>query len=73
VLGKHSGRHAVQLAYEQLLATVIDAEQAERVLPLVRRFVTETKRPPGRAELLRFLAQITPGYVADGAAGPALQ
>jgi homocitrate synthase NifV len=58
VLGKHSGRHAVQLAYAQLLATTIDCEQAERVLPLVRRFVTETKRPPRGADLRRFLAEV---------------
>ncbi|ESQ16956.1 MAG TPA: homocitrate synthase [Chromatiaceae bacterium] len=63
VLGKHSGRHAVQMAYEQLLATIIDADQAERVLPLVRNFVTETKRPPASADLRRFLAQISPGYL----------
>ncbi|MGB5830878.1 MAG: homocitrate synthase [Thiohalocapsa sp.] len=59
VLGKHSGRHAVQLAYEQLLATPIDADQAERVLSLVRRFVTETKRSPGSGDLRRFLAEVT--------------
>jgi len=58
VLGKHSGRHAVQMAYEQLLATIIDADQADRVLPLVRRFVTETKHPPSSADLRRFLAEV---------------
>ncbi len=58
VLGKHSGRHAVQLAYAQLLQTVIDDEQAERVLPLVRRFVTETKHSPTTRDLRRFLAEI---------------
>jgi len=68
VLGKHSGRHAVQMAYEQLLATIIDPDQAERVLPLVRQFVTETKRPPASADLRRFLAQISPGYVPTRAA-----
>jgi homocitrate synthase NifV len=64
VLGKHSGRHAVQMAYEQLLATLIDADQAERVLPLVRQFVTETKRSPASADLRRFLAQISPGFIS---------
>jgi len=58
VLGKHSGRHAVQLAYAQLLQTAIDIEQAERVLPLVRQFVTETKRSPTTRDLRRFLAEI---------------
>ena len=60
VLGKHSGRHAVQIAYAQLLQTAIDAEQAERVLPLVRRFVTETKHAPTTLDLRRFLAEIGP-------------
>ena len=74
VLGKHSGRHSVQMAYEQLLATIIDADQAERVLPLVRRFVTETKRSPASDDLRRFLAQISPGYVPTGRVlGAALQ
>jgi homocitrate synthase NifV len=58
VLGKHSGRHAVQLAYAQLLQTAIDCEQAELVLPLVRRFVTETKHSPTTRDLRRFLAEI---------------
>jgi homocitrate synthase NifV len=58
VLGKHSGRHAVRLAYAQLLQTEIDEDQAERLLPLVRRFVTDTKRPPAGADLRRFLAQV---------------
>ena len=58
VLGKHSGRQAVRLAYAQLLQTEIDADQAERLLPLVRRFVTDTKRPPAGADLRRFLAQV---------------
>jgi homocitrate synthase NifV len=58
VLGKHSGRQAVRLAYAQLLQTEIDIDQAERLLPLVRRFVTDTKRPPAGADLRRFLAQV---------------
>lgn len=58
VLGKHSGRHAVQLAYLQLLQTWIDETQAERLLHLVRRFVTDTKRSPSSRDLRLFLAQI---------------
>ncbi|BCU07560.1 hypothetical protein Atep_22370 [Allochromatium tepidum] len=46
VLGKHSGRHAVQRVYAESLCFELDSEQAERLLPLVRRFVTETKRSP---------------------------
>jgi hypothetical protein len=36
----------------------IDLEQAGRVLPLVRSFVTRAKRPPHSADLLGFLRQI---------------
>ncbi len=46
VLGKHSGKHAVQQVYADLLCFELDTDQAERVLPLVRRFVTQTKRRP---------------------------
>lgn len=56
VLGKHSGRHAVRHAYAALLAYDMDLEHAARVLPLVRRFVTETKRSPQVSDLLSFLA-----------------
>ncbi|MBK1619777.1 homocitrate synthase [Lamprobacter modestohalophilus] len=59
VLGKHSGRQAIRLAYEQLLQLDINAMQAERVLPLLRRFVTETKRAPASTDLRRFLEQTT--------------
>jgi homocitrate synthase NifV len=58
VLGKHSGRQAIRLAYEQLLQTEIDAETAGLVLPLLRRFVTDTKRPPASVDLRRFLDEI---------------
>jgi homocitrate synthase NifV len=58
VLGKHSGRHAVQMAYAEQLATAIDDGQAERLLPLVRRFVTATKHAPERADLRRFLDEL---------------
>ena len=67
VLGKHSGRQAIRLAYEQLLQLDIDAAQAERVLPQLRRFVTETKRPPASADLRRFLQE----QVTEPAMAPA--
>jgi homocitrate synthase NifV len=73
VLGKHSGRHAVQMAYQQLLATMIDDADADRVLPLVRRFVTETKHPPGSADLRRFLAQVQSQPLPSRRARPALR
>ena len=60
VLGKHSGRHAVQRVYAERLRFELDAGQAEAVLPLVRRFVTETKRSPETGDLRRFLTEI--GY-----------
>lgn len=58
VLGKHSGRRAVSRAYAELLAFDLDADQAERVLPLVRRFVTEHKHSPRPGDMRRFLALI---------------
>ncbi len=65
VLGKHSGRHAVQLAYAEQLATTIDAGEAERLLPLVRRFVTQTKHAPERADLCRFLGELAASAPLD--------
>ncbi|NEX19529.1 homocitrate synthase [Thiorhodococcus mannitoliphagus] len=58
VLGKHSGKRAVQQVYSELLRFELDTDQAERVLPLVRRFVTETKRSPETGDLRRFLTEI---------------
>ncbi|WP_295539288.1 homocitrate synthase [uncultured Thiohalocapsa sp.] len=66
VLGKHSGRHAVQMAYASLLATAIDDSQAERLLPLVRRFVTTTKHAPQGDDLRRFLDQLAASAPARG-------
>ena len=68
VLGKHSGGHAIRRAYAELLDTAIDAEQASRVLPLVRRFVTENKRAPEMLDLQRFLMETgpIPGTVVGG-------
>ena len=58
VLGKHSGRQAIRLAYAELLETEIDADAAGRVLSLVRRFVKDNKRVPEMADLSRFLSEI---------------
>jgi homocitrate synthase NifV len=58
VLGKHSGRQAVRQVYADLLCFELDLDEAGRVLPLVRRFVTETKRSPETGDLRRFLAEI---------------
>ena len=65
VLGKHSGRGAVRRVYADLLHVDLDLDQAGRVLPLVRRFVTQSKRPPRSKDLLGFLREIgQPGLVA---------
>ncbi len=58
VLGKHSGRTSVRQVYGSLLDLDLAPEQAERVLPLVRSFVTHHKRSPGLGELRGFLAEI---------------
>ncbi len=58
VLGKHSGTHGVCQAYARMLNLDLRPEQAEQLLPLVRRFVTETKRSPTRRDLRRFLTEI---------------
>lgn len=64
VLGKHSGRQAIRLAYAELLKTEIDADAAGRVLPLLRRFVKDNKRVPETADLWRFLSEIGLGSAA---------
>ncbi len=58
VLGKHSGTQGVCHAYAEHLSLVLAPEQAAQVLPLVRRFVTATKRSPGPRDLRRFLTEI---------------
>jgi homocitrate synthase NifV len=64
VLGKHSGRRSVCQVYGETLHLDLAPEQAERVLPLVRRFVTQHKRSPGTADLRHFLREIGhPGAV----------
>jgi homocitrate synthase NifV len=64
VLGKHSGRHAVCQVYADQLRLDLGPEEADQVLPLVRRFVTQTKRSPCTADLRRFLVEIGhPGAV----------
>ena len=58
VLGKHSGKEAVRLAYADMLNLELAPGQAKRVLPLIRTFVTRTKRVPHARDLHRFLAEI---------------
>jgi len=58
VLGKHSGKGAVRQIYAEFLDLDLEPEQAERVLSLVRRFVSRNKRSPHAGDLLHFLAEI---------------
>lgn len=58
VLGKHSGRHAVRQAYAELLCLNLEPDEADRLLPLVRRFATQRKRSPEVSELIGFLVEI---------------
>jgi homocitrate synthase NifV len=58
VLGKHSGCGAVRRVYSELLDLDLEPDRAERVLSLVRRFATQTKRIPQVRDLRRFLVEI---------------
>jgi homocitrate synthase NifV len=53
VLGKHSGTHAVQRAYEAM-DLLLDRHQADCILQQIRSFVTHSKRPPDSTDLLNF-------------------
>ncbi|WP_424194779.1 homocitrate synthase [Ampullimonas aquatilis] len=53
VLGKHSGTHAVSVAYAKL-GMLISAEHATQVLELIRDHVTRTKKEPTPGDLARF-------------------
>ncbi len=53
VLGKHSGTHAVQRTYAAM-DLLLDRQQADHILQRIRSFVTHTKRPPAKTELLDF-------------------
>lgn len=57
VLGKHSGTHAVQLAYARL-AVSLDRHQAECILQQIRGYVTRVKHPPGEHELMDFYHEL---------------
>lgn len=57
VLGKHSGRQGVIHAYLQLGVELTDF-QAEHLLLMVRKFVTQHKRSPLHHELNQFLLKL---------------
>ncbi len=52
VLGKHSGSRSVQHCFSEQ-GVDLSREEAARILPGIRRFVTDTKRSPTLAELCR--------------------
>lgn len=54
VLGKHSGRRAVQLVYADL-GVEMDARDAQALLPRVRTLAVTLKRPPTDGELRALL------------------
>lgn len=53
VLGKHSGAHAVGLAYDRL-GIALSPLQAQAILAQVRSFAVRTKSTPTEPDLLRF-------------------
>ncbi|MGR9074328.1 MAG: homocitrate synthase [Gammaproteobacteria bacterium] len=54
VLGKHSGSQGVIYAYRQM-GIELSRLQARSLLPVVRNFVKDHKRPPGPLEMNQFL------------------
>lgn len=60
VLGKHSGSRAVQHSYAHL-GIALSRDEAMRLLPAIRRFVTTHKRAPGPGELRALYRQMNAG------------
>ncbi|MDD5298107.1 MAG: homocitrate synthase [Rhodocyclaceae bacterium] len=60
VLGKHSGSRGVMVVYAQLGIPVTEV-RAQELVGVLRRFVTEHKRPPLEDELRSFLTATTLG------------
>jgi homocitrate synthase NifV len=57
VLGKHSGSRSVMHAY-QAIGISINRPQANRLLPIIRQFVSSNKRTPQLGDLNQFLCLI---------------
>lgn len=57
VLGKHSGARAVQVVFDQL-GMPLAADEAHRLLPQVRQFVSRHKHAPDTPDLLEMLAAV---------------
>lgn len=60
VLGKHSGTAAIQRCFADM-GISLSREQASSMLPVIRRFAAEHKRPPSEVELEAFYASLTGG------------
>lgn len=60
VLGKHSGASAIQRCFADMGMT-LSREQATSMLPVIRRFAAEHKRPPSEIELEAFYASLDNG------------
>jgi homocitrate synthase NifV len=57
VLGKHSGSRSVIHAY-QMIGITINRLQANRLLPIIRQFVSANKRVPQYGDLNQFLCML---------------
>ncbi len=57
VLGKHSGSKGLMLAFHNI-GIDLSNNEAESLLVMVRRFVTQSKRTPSAEELLGFYEQV---------------
>ena len=57
VLGKHSGANAVLSCFAEI-GILLNREQADSLLPGIRRFATQNKRSPNRNELESFFASL---------------
>jgi homocitrate synthase NifV len=55
VLGKHSGSSAINLVFARLGIPLLD-DEAEKLLPVVRTFVTTHKHTPETEDLISLLA-----------------
>jgi len=57
VLGKHSGANAVLNCFAEI-GISLSREQADSLLPGIRRFAAQNKRSPSRSELEAFFASL---------------
>jgi homocitrate synthase NifV len=59
-LGKHSGTAAIERCFADM-GIRLSHEQAISMLPVIRRFASEHKRPPSELELEAFFASLDNG------------